>query len=139
MRVAEENTRTSGRDGFFIRCVKKGIDKKRRKEIAKDFYYRLSVRRKCKLLKISRSSIYYKDKGEREENQILMELIDKKYQHDPTYGARRMQKYLPKRHGYKVNLKRVRRLKKRCRLKEFLSFSLYTYAPVFKIFPHHRI
>jgi len=54
-----------------------------------------------------------KDKGEREENQILMELMDKKYQHGPTYGARRMQKYLLKRYGYKVNLKRVRRLMKR--------------------------
>jgi len=46
-----------------------------------------------------------------------MELIDKKYQHDPTYGARRMQKYLLKRHGYRVNLKRIRRLMKKMGLR----------------------
>jgi len=46
-----------------------------------------------------------------------MELIDEKYQHDPTYGARRMQKYLLKRHGYKVNLKRIRRLMKKMGLR----------------------
>jgi len=32
-------------------------------------------------------------------------------------GARRMQKYLLKRHGYKVNLKRIRRLMKKMGLR----------------------
>ena len=39
--------------------------------------------------------ITYKDKGERQENQILMELIDKKYQHDPTYGASKEDAKIP--------------------------------------------
>ena len=47
-------------------------------------------------MRVGGSSIYYKPQGEKEENQRLMELIDKKYQHDPTYGARKMQKYLLK-------------------------------------------
>ena len=70
----------------------------------------ISIRKKCLLLKVSKSSVYYTPVQEKEENLKLMDLIEERYLEDPTYGARRMKAYLEKEHGIKVNLKRVKRL-----------------------------
>jgi len=72
--------------------------------------YKISLRRVAKLLRISRSSLYYRGKGENQENLKLMELIDQKYTEDPTYGVRRMREYLQQVVGKRISLKRVRRL-----------------------------
>lgn len=77
---------------------------------------KLSQRRQCKLLNISRSSIYYKSLGESELNLKLMELIDKIHLKHPTFGVLRIQDELEE-FGYKVNEKRVRRLKDKMRIK----------------------
>jgi putative transposase len=69
----------------------------------------LSVVRQCKLLDISRSSLYYQPKGISEEDLTLMKLIDRQYLAAPFYGARKIAAWL-KSQGYTVNRKRIRRL-----------------------------
>lgn len=70
---------------------------------------KVSLRQQCKLLSISRNSLYYQCNGESVENLKLMRLMDEHYLKHPTYGVLRMQDYL-KSLGFSVNEKRVRRL-----------------------------
>lgn len=65
---------------------------------------RLSVRRQCELLGLSRSSYYYEVQVESEANLALMRQIDELYTEWPFYGSRRMAEELG------VNRKRVQRL-----------------------------
>ncbi len=69
----------------------------------------LSVIQQCRLLKINRSTFYYKKKPIKLIDLKLMELIDKQYLKTPTWGSRSMRTYL-RRQGYKINRKRVQRL-----------------------------
>jgi putative transposase len=69
----------------------------------------LSVVTQCRLLDISRSSIYYRPEGISEEDLNIMKLIDHQYLATPFYGTRRMAARL-KSKGKKVNRKRARRL-----------------------------
>ena len=70
----------------------------------------ISVKRACELLKVSRSTVYYKGKGERWENLELMKRMEEIYNKDPTIGYRRMKVVLEKATGKVINKKRVRRL-----------------------------
>ena len=70
---------------------------------------KLSVKRQCELIGISRSSYYRKESSESEENLKLMRLIDEEYTRHPFYGTRKIRDYL-RRQGYRVNRKRVQRL-----------------------------
>ncbi len=65
---------------------------------------RLSARRQCELLGLSRSSYYYEVQVESEANLALMRQIDELYTEWPFYGSRRMAEELG------VNRKRVQRL-----------------------------
>ena len=76
----------------------------------------LSVRRLCRLLEVPRSRLYYRGKGEKEENKKLIRLIFEKFEEDSTFGIRRMTAYL-RRLGYQVNHKRVERLMRELGLK----------------------
>jgi putative transposase len=53
-------------------------------------HLRLSVRRQCELLGLSRSSWYYEAVGESPENLALMRRIDEQYLKKPYYGSRKM-------------------------------------------------
>jgi putative transposase len=70
---------------------------------------KLSISIQCKLLTISRSSWYYKPKGENSFNLNLMRLIDIQYLQTPFYGSRQMARHLC-REGFCVGRKRIRRL-----------------------------
>jgi putative transposase len=70
---------------------------------------RLSVRRQCDLLGLSRGSWHYRPVGESEANLQLMRLLDEQFTRTPFYGVLRMTAWL-QRQGYAVNEKRVRRL-----------------------------
>jgi putative transposase len=70
---------------------------------------RLSVRRQCELLGLSRASLYYEPATETTENLRLMRKIDEQYLKTPFYGSRRLTVWLVKQ-GEEVNRKRVRRL-----------------------------
>jgi putative transposase len=70
---------------------------------------RLSIRKQCGLLSISRSSLYYAPLGEKQENLWIMRIIDEHYLKHPTEGVIRMQDLLFTL-GFVVNHKRIRRL-----------------------------
>lgn len=70
----------------------------------------IPVYRQCELLGLSRSSLYYRSRGGKDEhNQHLMRLIDRQYTETPFYGTRRITAWL-RSQGYEVNRKRVSRL-----------------------------
>jgi len=69
----------------------------------------LSIAKQCRLLDISRSSLYYQPKDTSDEDLNLMKLIDRGYLAAPFYGSRKIAVWL-KSQGHHVNRKRVRRL-----------------------------
>jgi len=69
----------------------------------------LSTRKQCDILSVHRSGLYFKPKGESEDNLEIMKKMDMHYLDHPTVGVLRMQDYL-RDQGYEVNHKRVRRL-----------------------------
>jgi len=71
---------------------------------------RLSVRRQCELLEISRSSYYYVPRPESEATIKLMNRIDEIFTNNLDYGSRMMRKVLIREDGLYVNRKRIRRL-----------------------------
>ena len=80
----------------------------RRAMIARD-HPGLSLSRQCRLLSISRSSIYYVPKGESPETLALMRRIDEIFLKYPFYGSRQMTRHL-QREGEQIGRHRVRRL-----------------------------
>ena len=71
---------------------------------------RLSLKKQCQSLGISRSLVYSKPRGESVQNEILMKHIDRYFLLHPDYGVERMTDYLNLDLGFRVNVKRVRRL-----------------------------
>ncbi|WP_420441535.1 hypothetical protein [Candidatus Palauibacter sp.] len=54
----------------------------------------LSLSRQCALLDVSRSSQYYRPKGESAENLALMRRMDELHMAYPFYGSRQMVRHL---------------------------------------------
>ena len=94
---------------------------------------RLSIVRQCELASVSRASFYREPAGEREENLVLMRLIDEAFLDCPFYGARQMMRHL-RRLGWKVGRKRVRRLMRKIGLAPFYQ-APRTSAP----HPRHKV
>lgn len=69
----------------------------------------LNISAQCRLLQISRSGFYYRPCGEREEDLVILRLLDEQYLRTPFYGTRRVVAWLSTK-GYRVNRKRARRL-----------------------------
>jgi len=65
--------------------------------------------RQCRLLRISRSGLYYRPKPTSEEDLTLMKLIDRQYLVTPFYGSRKMAAWLGSQ-GKRAGRKRVQRL-----------------------------
>jgi putative transposase len=72
-------------------------------------YEPISAARQCELLRVPRSTWYYRPKGESPENLELLRLLDEHYTRAPFYGIGRMTAWL-RQQGYEVNHKRVGRL-----------------------------
>lgn len=70
---------------------------------------KLSLTRQCKLLKISRSSIYYTPVGFDQASLDLMHEIDRVFTKYPFFGSRQIAAYLPQS-GFSAGRHRVRRL-----------------------------
>ena len=62
---------------------------------------RLSLTRQCRLLELSRSSVYYRPVGESAQTLALMRRIDELYLQYPFYGSRQMVRHLA-REGVRV-------------------------------------
>lgn len=85
------------------------ISSEQRKEMIEPCCPVLSISAQCQLLSLNRSSFYYIPSGESDDNLAIMRLLDEKYFTIPFYGALRLTAMLILA-GYKVNIKRVRRL-----------------------------
>lgn len=96
-------------------------------------YPGVSILRQCDMLKISRSSVYYKRKRVKKEDLELMRIIDKQYLKTPVYGSRSMRNYL-RRLGYNINRKRVQRLMRLMGLE-----AIYPKPKTSKPHPEHKI
>lgn len=75
----------------------------------------LSVRRQCRLLSLTRSTLYHQPRGESAENLKFMEIIDRQFLDTPWYGSRQMARHM-QREGHICGRHRVRRLMKLMRL-----------------------
>lgn len=95
-----------------------------------------SLVRRCELLGISRSGLYYQAKGIADEEHELMKMIDRQYLLTPFFGARKMAAWL-KRQGHMVNRKRVRRLMSLMGIKTIYRRPRTSFpAPGHKIYPY---
>ena len=72
---------------------------------------KLSIRRQCELLELSRSKFYSsrKQAAAKGSDLELMALIDKLYTERPCLGSRQMKRALES-HGYRVNRKKIQRI-----------------------------
>ena len=68
-----------------------------RKAMIEKGHAELSTSAQCRLLGITRSTLYYKPCGEDAENLQIMRLLDEQYLTTPFYGVRKLQAWL----GYK--------------------------------------
>ena len=94
---------------------------------------RLSIRRQCELVSISRASFYRQPAGETPEKLELMRIIDAAFMETPWYGSRQMARHL-RRQGWCVGRKRVRRLMRRIGLSP-----IYQVPRTSEPNPQHRI
>ncbi len=95
--------------------------------------HKLSVRCQCKLLTLTRSSLYYEPKGESAENVRFMEIIDEQFLETPRYGSRQMARYM-KRNNHTCGRHRVRQLMRPMRL-----VPIYQEPNTNKKHPRHKI
>jgi putative transposase len=86
------------------------IPRGRRRELIELAPTELSIRRRCELLEINRSTLYYKEKPLDIDDIDLLNLIRDAWERYPFYGYRRITKELRATKGIKVNRKRVQRL-----------------------------
>ncbi|MDJ0702592.1 MAG: IS3 family transposase [Leptolyngbyaceae cyanobacterium MO_188.B28] len=107
-----------------------------RKALVDEAHPHLSLVRQCQLLRINRSSLYYRPVAPSEEELALLRLLDQQYLQTPFYGSRRMTEHL-RQQGYQVNRKRVRRLMHQLGLQAiYPKPKLSTAHPEHKIYPY---
>jgi putative transposase len=96
----------------------------------------LPVSRQCRLLSVSRASVYRRPAEINEEDCAIIALIDRQYLARPYYGSRRMAAWLATQ-GHVVNRKRVRRLMRLAGLAAIYQRpNTSKPAPAHKIYPY---
>lgn len=98
-----------------------------------DKEHRLSVTKQCKVLQLSRSSVYYKPAPVSDKDRKLMRLIDEIHLEDPTLGSRGMKSQLRMR-GHKVGRIHVRTLMRKMGIE-----AIYKKPRLSKPHPAHRV
>jgi putative transposase len=93
----------------------------------------LPIVAQCRLLKVARSSLYWRPATVSEDDLRLMRRIDELYLATPFYGARRMVAVL-RREGWTVNRKRVRRLMRVMRIE-----AIYQKPNTSRRHPNHTV
>ena len=81
-------------------------------ELVEKTHPRLSIRKQCILLGVSRSSLDYKPVAESGEDLRIKRLLDEIYLRDPCLGTRRLVTVLERDHGIVVKRKRLTRLRR---------------------------
>lgn len=94
---------------------------------------KLSLSAKCRLLSISRGSLYYQPKPIDEEDLTLLQLMDQHFLEDPSVGSRRMMMFL-RRQGYAINRKKVQRL-----MRDLGLLAIYAKPNTSAPHPEHKI
>jgi putative transposase len=87
-----------------------GLGINSRQKLARIDHDSLSLRHRCELLSVSRSTLYYEPIGESALNLQLMRLMDEHYLEHSYKGTRRMHVWLTKDLGYNVSRNRIDRL-----------------------------
>ncbi|QPC93088.1 IS3 family transposase (plasmid) [Mesorhizobium sp. INR15] len=105
----------------------------RRRMMINPDHPRLSIRRQCELVSISRASFYRQPVDETPETLKLMRVIDEAFMEMPWYGSRQMARHL-RRQGCCVGRKRVRRLMRKIGLSP-----IYQAPKTSTPHPQHRI
>ena len=96
----------------------------------------LSVSRQCRLLEMSRSTVYYRPAAHSAQTLALMRRIDELYLRYPFYGSRQMVRHLA-REGVTVGRHRVRRLMKLLGLEAIYRKPRTTVAnPDHRVYPY---
>lgn len=96
----------------------------------------INISKQCELAGVSKSSVYYKMRPEKDENIALMNQIDELHTTRPYYGARRIQKQLTSEEK-PVNVKRIRRLMKKMALNvSYPKPSTSRQMPMHKKYPY---
>ena len=94
------------------------------------------MREQCRILGLSRSSLYYQPIGISDRDRVLMNLLDQQYTRTPFYGVRNMRQYLQTL-GYQVGKDHVRTLLRRMGLAAvFAKPNLSRPKPEYKIYPY---
>ena len=93
----------------------------------------LSIVAQCRLLKVARSSLYWRPASVSDDDLRLMRRLDELYLATPFYGARRMVAALH-RDGWTVNRKRVRRLMRVMRIE-----AIYQKPNISRRIPDHVV
>ncbi|WP_370462685.1 IS3 family transposase [Ruegeria sp. PrR005] len=91
----------------FLFQKAQAVDRKVRREMIEPANSDLTIGEQCRLLSISRSSFYYRPKGETALNLALMRQIDEQFLETPFFGVRQMTWHL-RNEGHLVNEKRIR-------------------------------
>src|SRR6266566_5800859 len=97
-----------GRKRFFVTKARQ-MSRVERRALVERAAPALPVSRQCRLLSVSRASVYRRPAEISEEDGTIMALIDRQYLARPYYGSRRMAAWLATQ-GHLVNRKRVQRL-----------------------------
>lgn len=96
----------------------------------------VDVKRKCELLNVARSTIYYKPKDIENDDVKIMNELREIYQEQPVYGYRKVTVELRKK-GFVVNHKRTLRLMKLAGLAAIYPGKKTTIKnPLHKVFPY---
>ena len=96
----------------------------------------LSLSAQCRLLALSRSTLYYRPTGHSAETLALMRRIDELYLDYPFYGSRQMARHLA-REGVTVGRHRVRRLMRLLGLEAIYRKPRTTVAnPEHRVYPY---
>jgi len=96
----------------------------------------LPVTRQCRLLSVSRASVYRRPAPVSKEDCTIMTLVDRQYLVRPYYGSRRMAAWLATQ-GHVVNRKRVQRLMRLAGLVAIYQRpNTSKPAPEYKIYPY---
>ena len=109
------------------------VSREKRRGMIEPGHPKLSLSRQCHLLRVSRSSVYHRPKGESAENLALMRRIDKLFLEYPFYGSRQMVRHLW-RERVRVGRHRVRRLMRLMGLQ-----AIYQAPRTTRPHPEHRV
>jgi putative transposase len=93
----------------------------------------LSIRRQCDLLRLNRSTFYYRPIGESPANLALMRRIDELFMELPFFGSRQMRNTL-RDEGHRVGRERVRRMMRKMGL-----MAVYRRPRTSQPHPQHKV